>query len=34
MKERTVQFNGQLNIENVAEGGTRLTLIIPKPGKN
>ena len=34
MKERTLQFNGQLNIENVSEGGTKLTLIIPKPGKN
>ena len=34
MKERTLQFNGQLNIEKVSEGGTKLTLIIPKPGKN
>jgi len=34
MKERTLQFNGELNIEKVSEGGTKLTLIIPKPGKN
>jgi signal transduction histidine kinase len=34
MKERTLQFNGQLNIENVSEGGTKLTLAIPKPGNN
>lgn len=34
MKERTLQFNGQLNIEKVSEGGTKLTLTIPKPGKN
>ena len=34
MKERTLQFNWQLNIEKVSEGGTKLTLIIPKPGKN
>jgi len=34
MKERTLQFNGQLNIEKVSEGGTKLTLAIPKPGKN
>ena len=34
MKERTLQFNGELSIENVSEGGTKLTLIIPKPGKN
>ena len=34
MKERTLQFNGQLNIEKISEGGTKLTLAIPKPGKN
>jgi signal transduction histidine kinase len=34
MKERTLQFYGQLNMEKVSEGGTKLTLIIPKPGKN
>jgi two-component system sensor histidine kinase UhpB len=34
MKERTLQFNGQLNIENVSDGGTKLTLIISKPDKN
>jgi signal transduction histidine kinase len=34
MKERTLQFSGQLTIEKVSEGGTKLTLIIPKPGKN
>jgi signal transduction histidine kinase len=34
MKERTLQFNGELNIEKVSEGGTKLTLIIPKSGKN
>ncbi|HEY6435206.1 MAG TPA: PAS domain S-box protein, partial [Ignavibacteriaceae bacterium] len=34
MKERTLQFNGELNLEKVLEGGTKLTLIIPKPGKN
>ena len=34
MKERTLQFHGQLNIEKISEGGTKLTLAIPKPGKN
>jgi PAS domain S-box-containing protein len=34
MKERTLQFNGQLYIEKVSEGGTKLTLIIPKQGKD
>ena len=34
MKERTLQFNGELNIEKISKGGTKLTLIIPKPGKN
>jgi PAS domain S-box-containing protein len=34
MKERTLQFNGELNIEKISVGGTKLTLFIPKPGKN
>ncbi len=34
MKERTLQFNGELNIEKGSVGGTKLTLTIPKPGKN
>ena len=30
MKERTLQFNGKLHLENSPQGGTLLTLIIPK----
>jgi PAS domain S-box-containing protein len=30
MKERTFQFNGKLYLENAPNGGTLLTLIIPK----
>jgi two-component system sensor histidine kinase UhpB len=30
MKERTFQFNGKLHLENAPEGGTLLTLIVPK----
>lgn len=34
MKERTRNFNGKLHLENAQNGGTRLTLIIPKEAKN
>ncbi|MFZ1517253.1 MAG: PAS domain S-box protein [Ignavibacteriaceae bacterium] len=34
MKERTINFNGSLNIENSSVGGTLLTLIIPKQVNN
>ncbi len=30
MRERTLQFNGKLTLENTLKGGTLLTLIIPK----
>lgn len=30
MKERTIQFNGTLQLQNAPQGGTLLTLIIPK----
>jgi two-component system sensor histidine kinase UhpB len=30
MKERTLQFNGKLHLENAPQGGTLLTLLIPK----
>ena len=34
MKERTMNFNGSLSIANAENGGTLLTLIIPKEAKN
>ena len=30
MRERTLQFNGKLHLENAEQGGTLITLIIPK----
>jgi signal transduction histidine kinase len=30
MTERTLQFNGRLHLEKAPQGGTLLTLIIPK----
>ena len=30
MRERTLQFNGKLTLENAPQGGTLLSLIIPK----
>ncbi len=33
MNERTLQFNGKLNLVNAPQGGTLMTLTIPKLGK-
>jgi len=30
MQERTLHFNGELQIENAPDGGTLLSLTIPK----